>query len=283
MKRFLALIMLLFMPLFCGFLFSCNNESESQQQSEEIPPFCEVSILKIGKADCIIINTGSKILMIDTGETENLADIHSFMREREWDKIDTLILTHPDKDHIGGASEIISHYGIKTVIEGAYAPLTEEYVLYHATLEEMGIEPIILNGAYSFKLDGCEIEIDAPRKQKYASKQSNNSSLVVSLTCGERRFLFCGDAMELRLSELIEAEIGAYDFVKLPYHGNYLENYREFLDMVRCQYGAITCSGKNPASPDTLALLDEYGIEVFQTRHGTIRLSCDGAKITIEN
>ena len=139
MKRFLALIMLLFMALFCVFLFSCNNESESRQQSEEIPPFCEVSILKIGKADCIIINTGSKILMIDTGETENLADIHSFMREREWDKIDTLILTHPDKDHIGGASEIISHYGIKTVIEGAYAPLTEEYVLYHATLEEMGV------------------------------------------------------------------------------------------------------------------------------------------------
>jgi beta-lactamase superfamily II metal-dependent hydrolase len=219
--------------------------------------------------------------MIDTGEDKNVNDISDFMRDAGYDKIDTLILTHPDKDHIGGASEIISSFNVSTVIEGAYAPLTEDYTLYHMTMEDMNINPIILNGNYSFEFDGCEFLIDAPKKQKYTEKQSNNSSLVVSLTCGERRFLFCGDAMELRLAELTESEIGAHDFVKLPYHGNYLENYREFLDEVKPKYGAITCSGKNPTDDRTIDLLIEYMVHAYQTKNGNINVLCDENKITI--
>jgi beta-lactamase superfamily II metal-dependent hydrolase len=104
---------------------------------------------------------------------------------------------------------------------------------------------------------------------------------VVSLTCGERRFLFCGDAMELRLAELTESEIGAHDFVKLPYHGNYLENYREFLDEVKPKYGAITCSGKNPTDDRTIDLLIEYMVHAYQTKDGNINVLCDENKITI--
>ena len=270
--------------LLCFFMISCNDTESSSEgafSESEVIPSCEVDILKIGKADCIIINTGSHIVMIDTGEDKNVNDISDFMRDAGYDKIDTLILTHPDKDHIGGASEIISSFNVSTVIEGAYAPLTEDYTLYHMTMEDMNITPIILNGNYSFEFDGCEFLIDAPKKQKYTEKQSNNSSLVVSLTCGERRFLFCGDAMELRLAELTESEIGAHDFVKLPYHGNYLENYREFLDEVKPKYGAITCSGKNPADDRTIDLLIEYMVHAYQTKDGNINVLCDENKITI--
>ena len=55
--------------------------------------------------------------MIDTGEEENLDDIHFYMNKKGYTAIDTLILTHYDKDHIGGASGIISTYGVNEVIE----------------------------------------------------------------------------------------------------------------------------------------------------------------------
>ncbi len=277
--------LIIFCALICIFAFSCNDDTQSSSApmsfESEVTPSCSIDILKIGKADCIVIDTGENIVMIDTGEDKNVSDITDFMSKKGYDKIDTLILTHPDKDHIGGASEIISAYDVTTVIEGAHAPLTEEYTLYHATMDEKGIVPIILNGNYSFELDGCEFLIDAPKKQKYTEKQSNNSSLVVSLTCGQGRFLFCGDAMELRLSELTKAKLREYDFVKLPYHGNYLENYREFLDMVKPKYGVITCSDKNPADKSTLDLLAEFMVQVYQTKNGSVSVTCDGDKITI--
>ena len=283
MKRRTGFLVILAV-LLCFSMLSCGDEESSSTPvsfESEVTPSCSIDILKIGKADCIVIDTGAGLVMIDAGEDNNVSSIRDFMSDKGYDRIDTLILTHPDKDHIGGASEIISAYDVTTVIEGAYAPLTEEYTRYHATMDEREITPIILNGAYSFEVGGCLFEIDAPRNQKYAEKQSNNSSLVVSLTCGTRRFLFCGDAMEIRLSELITAELGEYDFIKLPYHGNYIENYHELLDMVKPKYGVITCSDKNPADKKTLDLLVEYMVHVYQTKNGSVSVTCIDNEISI--
>ncbi len=267
-----------FVLMFCVLISICScNVGE-----KEVVPSCFVDILDVGKADCIVIGTGTKIVMIDTGEVENLPIIISYLTEKEISKIDTLILTHFDKDHIGGASKIISDYNVTNVIESNFSSNSEFYVSYHDTLSALGIEPLKLSENYSFGYDGCKFTIDVPKKTKYKQKECNNSSLMISFECGEKRLLFCGDAMELRLSEFIDTSPQKYDFVKLPYHGNYLENYREFLDKILPTYGAITCSKKNPASPDTLKLLDEYGIEVFQTRYGTISFSIEENEISFK-
>lgn len=272
-KEIVVLLLLAVCFILCIFICSCNNQSKDN---------VVIDILKIGKADCIVINTGTHIVMIDTGEKENLPKIHYYMNEKQYTKIDMLILTHYDKDHIGGASEIIDTYGVKTVIESQISSVNEHYIDYHNTLSQLNISPMKLTKNYQFSFDNCSFEINIPKKTSYEVKQDNNSSLVVLMSNGNNRFLFCADAMELRLSELIKDNIGHYDFVKLPYHGKYLENYSEFLDMVTPQYGAITCSNKNPPSSDTLALLDEYGIEIYQTRDGTISVFSDGNQITID-
>ncbi|MBE6674650.1 MAG: MBL fold metallo-hydrolase [Ruminococcaceae bacterium] len=287
MKKFsytMLLLLLLLLLCLCG----CNstgippsNEGNEPESKVEITP-AKVDILKVGKADCIVINTGGKIVMIDTGEEENLDRINAYMTRNGYEKVDVLILTHYDKDHIGGASEIITKYGVETVIESSLASNNQWYISYHNALILLKKEPLKLSENYTFTFDSCSFEISIPKKKSYPIKQDNNSSLVVSMKIGENSFLFCADAMELRLAELIEDGVGRYDFVKLPYHGNYLENYREFLDKVTPTYGAITCSNKNPASEDTLNLLQEYGTLVYQTKNGEINVSTDGVKIEIK-
>ncbi len=255
------------------FLFSCNKES--------IIP-ASVDILKIGKADCIVINTGTKIVMIDTGEENNLDDIHFYMNKKGYEKIDCLILTHYDKDHIGGASEIIATYSVETVIETKISDSSYEYFNYHSTMASLGIEPIKLSEDYSFEYDSCKFTIDIPKRDSYEIKQDNNSSLVISMICKETSFLFCGDAMELRIDELIQEEIGQYDFVKLPHHGSYLESYEDFLKMTKPTYSAITNSKKKPADERTLDILKAYNVNVYQTRNGTISINTNGTEITIK-
>ena len=264
--------------ILCVLLISCSlGQDEVEEQF-----LCKIDILDVGKADCIVINTGTRLVMIDTAERENLSVIQAYMSANEYTKIDTLILTHFDKDHIGNVSNVATLYGVDRVIESSFSTDTPEYIEYHSTLDQLGVEITKLTSNYSVTLDGCELEIDIPKKSHYKNKEDNNASLVISLRCGERKFLFCGDAMELRVKELVDAQIGTYDFVKLPYHGNYLDNYRDFLDMVKPSYGAITCSKRNPASPDTLILLDEYEVALYQTRYGMISVTTDGREITIE-
>ncbi|MBQ7907459.1 MAG: MBL fold metallo-hydrolase [Clostridia bacterium] len=268
-----ALIVVMVMAFVCTLFCSCGKEAEIS---------VSVDILKIGKADCIIIDTGSNIIMIDTGEEENLDTVRAYMSKKGYDRVDMLILTHYDKDHIGGASEIISEYNVTTVIESVFTSNDEWYAKYHQTMDSLGITPTKLSKDYSLTVDGCQIDISVPKEKEYSEKKDNNSSLVVSMECGEKRMLFCADAMELRLEELIEELEGPYDFVKLPYHGNYLDNYREFLEIIKPTYGAITCSKKNPASEETLSLLDELEITAYQTRNGQITVITDGKELIVK-
>ncbi|MBQ4585519.1 MAG: MBL fold metallo-hydrolase [Clostridia bacterium] len=272
-KRIACIFAFCLLAICLIFLFSCNKE--------EIVP-ASVDILKIGKADCIVINTGTKIVMIDTGEVENLDDIHFYMNKKGYTSIDTLILTHYDKDHIGGASDIISTYNVKEVVETKITDNSFEYLDYHNTMANQGISPKKLNESYSFEYDSCKFTIDIPQRDKYEEKQDNNSSLIVSMWCGDTSFLFCGDAMELRLREIIERNIGTYDFVKLPYHGNYLENYEDFLKMTKPQYSVITDSKKNTADEKTLDILKEFEVENYETRYGTVSITTDGSTIAIK-
>ena len=275
MRKNLKLIFVILSILSCIFICSCQKP-----RTDEITP-ATIDILKIGKADCIVINTGSKIVMIDTGEEENLDTIQSYMSTKGYSTIDTLILTHYDKDHIGGAREVILNYNVINVIESKFEDSTVEYINYHNALYSKNSTPIKLTKRYKFTYDSCEFEIDIPKKNKYETKQDNNTSLITSMKWGEKRVLFCGDAMELRLEEFINEDYGCYDLAKLPYHGNYLENYREFLSSTNLSYGVITDSKKNPASNETLSLLTEYGITTYQTRNGLVSISTDGKEIII--
>ena len=286
MRKYYRIILLVVTLLFfCLCLFACGNEGDlttpNGEQEEKIAPSVTVDILKIGKADCIIINTSRHILMVDTGERENLSQIHAYMQEKGYEQIDTLIISHYDKDHIGGAEEIIKWYGVKTVFESNFTETTTEYTDYHQAIEDTGATLKKLSENARLELDGVTFDILVPQKKKYNTDKDNNTSLIVSMECGEKKLLFCGDALELRMVELVYDEVGHYDFVKLPHHGTYLENYPMVLEELTPAYCAITCSNKNPADEKTLSILSEIGAQVFQTKDGLITISVDDKTITV--
>ncbi len=240
-----------------------------------------IDVFSIGKADCILIETGTKTVMIDTGEEDDVSDIVGYLDTTGVQTIDVLILTHFDKDHIGGAAELISSYGITTVLETGFSSNLDEYEAYHNVLTEQGLSATVLTENYSFTFDSCTFTVYVPKETSYETKEDNNSSLIVAMEYGEKRFLFCGDAMELRLAEFLADSPGKFDYVKLPYHGNYLENYTAFLDEVSPEYGVITCSNKNPSAEETLNVLSESGVKVYETKNGSVCLKTNGKKIRI--
>ena len=283
MKKYVALMMIFLSLLFC---VSCGEgnapENSSSDKGNDTAFSVTVDILKIGKADCIIIDTGSHIVMIDAGEAENLSNVKSYLNGKKITTIDMLILTHYDKDHIGGAADIINTYNVLKVVEGPRISNNAEYLSYHSAIEGRETELIKLSQNQTASFDNCELNINIPKKLKYSEKTENNSSLVVSLVHGENKLLFCGDAMEIRLNELIAAGYSDYDLIKLPYHGNYLENYREFLSMVSPKYAVVTNSKKNPGDSETYNLLSEMDIKLYQTKNGQINITSNEGGLTVK-
>lgn len=67
-------------------------------------------------ADCSILLSGDTCVVIDTGEEEDAPHILELLKDNKVEKINCLILTHPDKDHIGGASYLLDQIPVVQVL-----------------------------------------------------------------------------------------------------------------------------------------------------------------------
>jgi len=263
--------------LFLSLLFilsGCQSDHETDRLI--------IDILEIGKADCIIIRYNRNTTVIDTGEAENLPTVLAYFQKERIDTVDTLILSHFDKDHIGGAEELLKNLKVKQVIESTFSSTREEYDRYHKMIQEKNIPLYQITEAKIVTNDSFSFTVLPPKKNSYEKKEDNNASLIVDFAFGQQRFLFCGDAMELRLKEFISENKSQYDFVKIPYHGNQLDCFSEFLTSVRCSYAAICNSHKNPSAEETQTLLRQFNVDFYETKNGQIRLTSDGKTIKME-
>ena len=132
----------------------------------------------------------------------------------------------------------------------------------------------------SFILDDCLFEIYPPLKSSY-SNDDNDFSLVISVTHGNNKLLFAGDAEAERLSELSGQMYLKHDFLKVPHHGNWNKNTKQFLQSVSPSYAVITCSEKNPASDEIISCLDSLNCKTYLTQNGEVNIMSDGEKIEI--
>ena len=103
-----------------------------------------VLYLDVGKADCTVLTDGAHTVLIDCAEADDGETLLSVLKENRISQIDLLLVTHFDKDHIGGVPEVLSSFSVLRVIEPDYEPENPEaetYTAYRAALELAGITP----------------------------------------------------------------------------------------------------------------------------------------------
>ncbi len=244
-------------------------------------PLLETVVFSIGKADAILLYGECGTVLIDTGEIEDGAEVLSFLRKKGISKIDALFLTHYDKDHVGGAPDILRSIEV-TAVYGTYpSKESEEYDAYMAALAEKGLKPTVVRETTVLSFGNLTLTVYPPEITAYAEKESNNSSLAILARYGNHRFLFAGDAEEARTAELIATPGLEADFLKAPYHGNMTENFSALLSYIKPRYAAITCSDKNPEESAKTDALHAAGVDSYLTRHGNIYIRSDGRTLSV--
>lgn len=242
------------------------------------PPL-EITILDTGKSDCILIETDNKTVMIDTGLDKNGDQILEVLDKKGISKIDYMILTHLDKDHIGGADIILDNVTVTQVIQPNYIKDTKQYDEYIQALQNNSITPLLLTQDLNLTLDDTSVTLYAPKKSEY--EQSNDYSIITSLIFKNQGFLFVGDSEEERLSEFLASNPPTYTFLKLPHHGEYSSTLSSFISQIQPTYAAITCSEEQAPDIETLQLLNDYDTQTFLSSDGTITIKSDGENINL--
>ncbi len=256
-----------------------NSVSQNGIQSNTKNTAFKTTILSTGKSDCILVEIGNKVIMIDTGEDKNGKQIVDRLKEKGINTLDYLILTHLDKDHIGGVDSVLSSVKVKNIIQANYKKDSKQYDEYIDSLKKADIEPVLLKDNMNIVINSAEINIHPASKSKYES--SNDYSIITNISYGAYKFLFAGDAEEERLSEFINGNTLKYDFVKMPHHGRYDKLTETFLESISPQYDVITCSEKKEPEEGVLKILERLNIKTFLTSNGEVVINSDGKTLSV--
>ena len=225
-----------------------------------------------GKADCTLITYEDKHILIDTGEETFYKDLDLYLNSNRINKIDYLIITHFDKDHVGSASKLIDNYEISNIYITNTTKDSEYYNNYVNSVKNKNIEPIIVKDDLDISFGDLQIIINGPNKI-YEEDESNNSSLITSITYKNKSFLFMGDAQNDRISDYIDSHKGTYDVIKLPYHGNYQKQDKNIIESYKPKNIIIS---SNIYEDKLIDLLNNKRVTYYKTGDGPVSISSNG-------
>ncbi len=259
--------------------YQTENSGETKVQDIELPQEgLGVYFLNVGQADCIFVYEDGACMLIDAGNNPDGKLISQYLKSHGITKIDYLIGTHPDEDHIGGLDVIIEDFSIGNMYMPKKASTTKTYedVLDAILAKKMKVKSPKVGSKFSLGNATCEImsiENDA--------EDSNEASICIELTYGSQKFLFTGD-MESANEEA--RKWNKINVLKVAHHGSSTSSTEEFLEQTSPEIAVISCGKDNKYGhphKETLEKLEKIGCEVYRTDEmGTIVITSDGTKET---
>ena len=244
----------------------------------------EIIFFDVGKADSFFMQCDGDTLLMDAGKVDDGEYVTEQLRKMGIETIDHFVITHFDKDHVGGAAQIINEFDVKNIYQPEYMKESDETAAYISALGQSGAEPMIITETYPIDFGGAVIQLHNAIKE-YDYDPSNNSSLITTINHGDMNLLFTGDIEKERIKDWLDqnAQVEVdYDFLKVPHHGKYEKILPEFFEKVDAEYAVITSSNKNPEEMETLEALKDAGVKYYLTKKGDIYLESNGKKLVIK-
>ncbi|MFQ5925933.1 MAG: DNA internalization-related competence protein ComEC/Rec2 [Terriglobia bacterium] len=264
------------------------------------PGELEVTVLDVGQGDAIfVVLPQGKAWLVDAGAGPLLLPggyrvgrdmgenvVSPYLWSRGIKRLDRVILTHAHRDHLGGFPAVLENFRIGSFWVGNN-PGTPVYRRLLAQAQRRQI-PLTAHGrGEEFNLGGVTAKILSPRLGlPPPPAPSNNDSVVLRLTYGERRVLLPGDIERPLEQELLNAELPLRaEVLKVPHHGSRSSASREFLAAVAAPVAIISVAGNNPFGhphPEVLARLRATGARTLRTdRDGAISIRTDGHALRV--
>lgn len=246
-----------------------------------------VDFYDMGKADAMLITTPAGVrILIDTGTNKGGKALVERFEKEGIDAIDTLIITHYDKDHVGGADKILEEIAVKQVIMPVYNKESKQHTQFMKALEAAkGVASFPMETGSDMQMrsdDGVSMSLTAAHRKSYGKDEENDFSLAVRLQYGDTKFFFAGDAEAPRQHELLEEGDVKCDVLKVPYHGRLVSMSEEFLTEASPKIAYITDEEKDPASPEVIALLEGLGAQIYSSREdGNVTVVSDGTSVKV--
>ena len=207
----------------------------------------------LGQGDCTLIKTPEGgIIIVDGGPPPGKKDparnplLVDYLLSLGVTKIDMMILSHPQNDHIGCLKEIIEKFPVAHFIEGVSDPYSHEYQILKETLESRNVPIHSVCAGDLLQLGGLVAWILNPTAEQILSNlDMNDKSIVLLVKYGNTTLLLPGDIGKNSEKRILEQYQDLHTgILKVPHHGSRESNSLSFVQAVKPDFGVIEV-GKN--------------------------------------
>jgi competence protein ComEC len=247
-----------------------------------------VSFLDVGQGDAILIQQGTRQILVDGGPDAQTTLNALGKNMPFWDRdIELIVLTHPDADHITGLIEVVKRYNVGKVLSPDLDFTSQAGTAWLNAVEEKGIEQDIATPGQRIDFDNVTVEVILPKiPPDDPSVDASGVSLRVSE--GNFSFLLTADITAATERELIlEGADIQCTVLKVAHHGSAHGTSHEFLSVSDPEIAVISVGKDNkfghPAPEVMQRLEDKVGKEnMYRTdENGTVEFITDGEKLWV--
>ena len=203
----------------------------------------EVVMFEVGEADCHLIKYpyNKNTILIDTGKNEYKIknEVIPYLKSIGIKKIDYLIITHGDEDHIGGSITLINNFQVKNVIlnKGTFTDIEKELI---KNLNKKKI-PYQIN---INKINLSNHTIYLLNNTKYNNE--NDNSIITYFTYQKYKFLYMGDASITTEDNLLENyNLNNISILKVGHHGSNTYSSKDFISQINPSISLISVGENN--------------------------------------
>ncbi|WP_025117268.1 MBL fold metallo-hydrolase [Lysinibacillus fusiformis] len=274
----------LIVVLLCIFLLAgCTEAVKTEQVPVTAGHEMRVHFIDVGQGDSILIESpNGKTMLIDGGVKGAGQQVVSYLKELGVNKLDQVVATHPDADHIGGLIPVLQTIPIEQFYDSGKVHTSQ-------TFEEMLMAIDEKNIPYYVPKTGDLIEFDKDVTVKVLNANehatdNNDASIVLKVVYGNVSFLLTGDAGTTLEKEMMQNDVSA-TILKAGHHGSNTSSSEEFIRAVKPEVTILSYGKENKYGHPHAEVVDRLqaiGSNIYATADlGTIMVATDGVNYTV--
>jgi competence protein ComEC len=245
------------------------------------PNGLRITILDVGQGDATLLQVPGAAVLVDEGPPE--ARVADQLRGLGVRRLDLLVLTHPSRDNIGGAREVVERLDVGLVLEPALPfpnPYGERAL---AAARDRGVPVAVARAGKSYRLGGLRLRLLWPEGEASPADDPNDHATVLLASYGSVDALLPADAEGNVTVPLRPPPI---EILKVGHHGSADPDLPELLSLTRPRIAVVSVGARNDyghPAPETVDALERApGLAVYRTdRHGRVTIDTDGRQITV--
>jgi competence protein ComEC len=246
------------------------------------PRGLRITFLDVGQGDAVLLQVANAAVLVDQGPPE--ARVAAQLRRVGVRRVTILVLTHPQRDHVGGAPDVLRRLPVDLILDPRLPAESPDEAAALAAARAGGVRIVVARTGQAVRLGRLTLRVLWPDGPGVPGEDPNRRAIVLRASYGSVDALLTADAES---DVTLPLRPPASEILKVAHHGSADAGLGRLLERVRPRVAVISVGARNDyghPTPSTLATLEAApSLDVYRTdRDGRIVVETDGNRIEVE-